>query len=86
MSASDDRTGNVDSLGRFLAEIGCYPLLTRDQETILAEYLDHYNAARPHRDLKLSPPRPTTTTTNLTGSIRRRDVVGGLIHEYELVA
>ena len=58
----------------------------RHLETILAGHLDHYNAARPHRGLKVSPPRPTTTTTNLTGSIRRRDVVGGLIHEYELVA
>ena len=56
----------------------------RQLETVLAEYLDRYNAARPSRGLKVSPPRPTTTT-NLTGSIRRRDVLGGLIHEYELV-
>jgi len=56
----------------------------RHLETILAEHLDHYNAARPHRGLKLSRPRPATST-NLTGSIRRRDVLGGLIHEYELV-
>jgi RNA polymerase primary sigma factor len=44
MSASDDRTGNVDSLGRFLAEIGCYPLLTRDQEIELMRRLERGDA------------------------------------------
>jgi transposase InsO family protein len=60
-------------------------VFSRRLETILAEYLDHYHAARPHGRLQLCAPRPTTTT-NLAGSIRRRDVLGGPIHGYELVA
>ena len=54
-------------------------------ETILADYVDHYNRARPHRGLQLTPPR-SPAAPHATGAIRRRDVLGGLIHEYELAA
>ena len=54
-------------------------------ERILAEYVEHYNRARPHRGLELSPPRPVAVPER-TGAIGRRDVLGGLIHEYELAA
>jgi putative transposase len=54
-------------------------------ETILADYVDHYNRARSHRGLQLTPPRPPAASP-ATGAIRRRDVLGGLIHEYELAA
>jgi putative transposase len=53
-------------------------------ETVLTKYIEHYNQARPHRRLDLEPPQPALSTAG--GSIRRRDVLGGLIHEYELAA
>jgi hypothetical protein len=55
-------------------------------ETVLAEYVEHYNTARPHRGLDLTPPEPTTSLVGRSGAIRRRDVLSGLIHEYELAA
>ena len=54
-------------------------------ETTLGDYVDHYNCARPHRGLQLIPPRPPAAS-HATGAIRRRDILGGLIHEYELAA
>ena len=57
-------------------------------ETILAEYVRHYNWARPHRGLDLTPPRPAAVAGagGAGEMIRRRDLLGGLIHEYELAA
>lgn len=54
-------------------------------EHILAEYAEHYNWARRHRALDLTSPRPRPQASAGT-SIRRRDVLGGVIHEYGLVA
>ncbi len=43
----------------------------------------HYNRERPHRGLALLPPEPATAVAPATGDkIDRRDVIGGLIHEY----
>jgi len=55
----------------------------RHLERMLRVYVDHYNTQRPHRSLGLQPPereqpRPSPTV----GEIRRRDRLGGLIHEY----
>ena len=57
-------------------------------ERVLAEYVTHYNRGRPHRSLDLTPPQLTMSSglTGGTGAIRRRDLLGGLIHEYELAA
>jgi hypothetical protein len=52
---------------------------------ILGEYVAHYNRGRPHRGLDLTPPRPARAASS-AGTIRRRDLIGGLIHEYELAA
>ena len=54
-------------------------------EAVVFEYTD-YNQARPHRSLALDQPihRPATTTTDST--IVRRDVLGGIIHEYDIAA
>ncbi len=56
---------------------------------VLAEYADHFNRHRPHRSLGQRAPqdwdRPETTVAKST-HIRRRDRLGGLIHEYEIVA
>lgn len=54
-------------------------------EMVLADYVEHYNRSRPHRSLQLTPPdeRPAPLRQ---GVVRRRDLLGGLIHEYELAA
>src|SRR6266508_3820449 len=61
----------------------------RHLERVLREYVAHYNARRPHRGLDLqapdAPPGPPAPPPDLR-RIRRHDVLGGLIHEYELAA
>jgi putative transposase len=56
----------------------------RHLEQILRDYLSHYNTERPHRSLALAA--PAGKLQEVRGSppaeIRRRDVLGGLIHEY----
>jgi putative transposase len=58
-------------------------------ESVLRVYVRHYNGQRPHRALALQPPEPSpmpSTRGDPAGSttaIRRRDLLGGLIHEYE---
>jgi hypothetical protein len=58
-------------------------------ERILRTYLDHYNRGRPHRGLNLKTPE-SREPPDLAGrgpiDVRRRDVLGGLIHEYEAAA
>jgi len=57
----------------------------RHLKAVLSEYVDHYTRARPHRGLDLGTPQPNPAR-NRTGVLRRRDVLGGLIHEYEFAA
>ena len=53
----------------------------------LDEYAHHYNGHRPHRALRLQPPRSARPIVDLTQErIRRRPVLGGLITEYERAA
>ena len=59
----------------------------RHLRQVLTEYLRHYNAARPHRALgQLSPAQADThppEPINLAEyRIRRKQVLGGLTHEY----
>jgi putative transposase len=53
---------------------------------VLREVVDHDNAHRPHRALGLASPEPRrpppTRTSPSAATIRRRDRLGGLIHEY----
>jgi putative transposase len=59
----------------------------RHLHRVLAEYSAHYNTQRPHRALRLSPPRPESPVRKqVRGRIRRRPVLGGLINEYETAA
>jgi len=60
----------------------------RHLRLILDEYIDHYNTHRPHRALHQSPPagRPHPLGGMTSMRIRRRDRLGGLIHEYAQVA
>ena len=55
----------------------------------LLEYVEHYNRGRPHRGIDLRVPDPRSSEPSVATPIRklrRRDVLGGLIHEYELTA
>ncbi len=54
----------------------------RHLERLLRVYVDHYNTQRPHRALKLQPPEPEPESQSAAGEVRRRDRLGGLIHEY----
>jgi transposase InsO family protein len=49
---------------------------------VLAEYVAHYNRARPHRGLGQQTPIPDDRGARC-GPVTRRDVLGGLIHEYD---
>ncbi len=56
----------------------------RHLEGVLRVYVDHYNRERPHRALELRPPElDERRERSPEGEIRRRDQLGGLIHEYE---
>ncbi len=55
-------------------------------ERVLAEYVRHYNQARPHRGLQLAQPISRPGTVIDDGTVTRRDVLGGIIHEYERAA
>ncbi|MGD0020284.1 MAG: integrase core domain-containing protein [Candidatus Limnocylindrales bacterium] len=62
----------------------------RQLEGVLREYVRHYNAHRPHRSLGLrapeAAPTPLPATRASPRDVRRRDRLGGLLHEYELAA
>jgi putative transposase len=61
----------------------------RHLEQVLEEYVAHYNTARPHRALQLRAPLACGQPAQLPAGperVIRRDRLGGLIHEYELVA
>src|SRR5207244_5047831 len=59
----------------------------RHLETVLRIYAAHYNRERPHRGLALLPPDSTNADPQPSGrEIKRRDRLGGLIHEYHRAA
>jgi transposase InsO family protein len=60
----------------------------RHAAVVLSEYAEHYNNRRPHRALgQAAPLRPLPQrTTSATTGVRRRDRLGGLLHEYQQVA
>jgi putative transposase len=55
-------------------------------ERVLAEFVDHYNQARPHRGINLDAPIPFRPVTDTTKQIERLDRLGGLIHDYQRAA
>jgi putative transposase len=60
----------------------------RHAATVLRQYERHYNEHRPHRALgQAAPLRPLhRRTPTAVDNVRRRDRLGGLIHEYQHVA
>jgi putative transposase len=56
----------------------------RHLDRTLRTYVEHYNRGRPHRALGLAPPRAETGDPMAVSlrDVRRRDLLGGLIHEY----
>lgn len=72
------RTVRADCLDRILI------LGHRHLEHVLYVYGRHYNEHRPHRALQLLPPNSRDPTPlRAPADLRRRDLLGGLIHEYE---
>jgi putative transposase len=65
-------------------------ILSRSQlEHVLREYVDHHNTHRPHRALDQQSPIPKPIPIRAPpdqAQIRRRDRLGGLLHEYELAS
>ncbi len=63
----------------------------RHLELVVKEYVAHYNSHRPHRSLGQLPPWPKEVATAVLKNadpslITRTDRLGGVIHEYRLVA
>src|SRR5438876_1869818 len=59
----------------------------RHLETVLHTYTAHYNGERPHRALALLSPDSTNADPPPSGGeVKRRDRLGGLIHEYHRIA
>ncbi len=72
------RTLRTDCLDRILI------LGRRHLEHVLRVYRRHYNEHRPHRALHLLPPNGRDPTPlNARAHLHRRDLLGGLIHEYD---
>jgi len=57
---------------------------------VLRVYVEHYNRHRPHRALGLRPPDPPAPAQRISGHpparVHRRDLLGGLLHEYQQAA
>ena len=64
----------------------------RQLKQVLRVYIRHFNQQRPHRALDLRPPDrgrgpdPSPTATLHPLRVTRRDLLGGLLHEYEAAA
>jgi len=63
----------------------------RHLERVLDEDVRHYNHERPHRSLARRPPRGIAVraapgAVTAAARVRRRDRLGGLVHEYYQVA
>jgi putative transposase len=78
------RTVRCDCLDRILI------LGRRHLERVLRVYTKHYNEHRPHRALRLTPPDGGNSADNDStpagAAVRRHDLLGRLIHEYQRAA
>ena len=60
----------------------------RRLDRVLRTYADHYNAQRPHRGIELRVPERSSQVdpVSIVPKTERRDLLGGLIHEYHRAA
>jgi putative transposase len=60
----------------------------RHLDRVLRTYVQHYNQKRPHRGLQLLAPESAAPVAEVgvVPHLQRRDLLGGLIHEYESAA
>ena len=60
----------------------------RHLDRVLRTYVEHYNRKRPHRGLQLLAPETAAPVpeVGVVPNVQRRDLLGGLIHEYESAA
>jgi hypothetical protein len=63
----------------------------RHLEVVVHEYVEHYNSHRPHQSLGQRPPQPNGASPAVLKKVdpsrlKRSDRIGGLVHEYHLVA
>ena len=56
----------------------------RHLDRVLASYASHYNSQRPHRgiDLRVPEKQSHVDPVEIVPEIKRRDLLGSLIHEY----
>ena len=76
-------------IGTLRRECLDHPLITgpRHLAAVLREFVEHYDAHRPHRSLHQRPPAGNTPLrSSATARSLRRDRLGGLVHEYVQVA
>ncbi len=57
----------------------------RHLESVLGTCVRHDNESRPHRERRLATPLPRHEQPG-TGEVCRRDIFGGIIHEYDRAA
>jgi putative transposase len=59
-------------------------------EMVMRLYVAHYNRHRPHRALRLEAPDPanglSVVDRGRQDGVHRRDLLGGLLHEYRRAA
>ena len=50
---------------------------------VLSEYELYFNTARPHQGIAQAiPAPPLNSSMSMSGKIKRRDILGGIIHDY----
>ena len=57
-------------------------LSERHLNQVLTVYVDYYNRARPHQGIAQECPVPSQRSTVRDGPIERRDMLGGVLHDY----
>jgi transposase InsO family protein len=58
----------------------------RHLSAVLNQYVEHYNAHRPHQSLDQQPPQPRQAPAPDGTTIRRRPILSGLVNEYHRAA
>ena len=54
----------------------------RHLDQVLTAYVDYYNHARPHQGIDQQCPTPLRGSAARDGPIERRDILGGVLHDY----